>query len=1086
MKPHSAKFDRWKLIDQILDELLDSSSSQRETILTKRCGADVALRLEVEKLLAATQKASDFLEVSALESASQALDLATTESLIGKRVGNYRLLKLIGRGGMGKVFLASRNDDEFRKTVAVKLVNPFWSDDEMAQRFRRERQILAKLEHPNIARLLDGGTTQDKVSFLVMEYVEGLPITQYCRDKCKTTKQRLNTFLKVCEAVKFAHQNLIIHRDLKPNNILVTADGTVKLLDFGVAKLLQPDVLDVSSNFTLGTNILTPNYASPEQLKGETITTASDVYSLGVLLYELLSGNRPYDLKDKSLPEMLRIISDQVVRRPSETEVQIREQMASPALSASGLHSRTGARRAVRGDLDNICLKALAKDRHERYQTVGELSADIYRHLKSLPILAHQPSVWYRVNKYAKRHRLGVAGATLILFLVLGWLVSAVWQRNIAREQAAQNLWRAYAADMNLGMQAYETANLIRLHQILTHYQNTAFAKNWEYRFLQNLAHPKGQLLMIPHPSEVWDVTFSPDSKMLATACADGYARIYQVPQGNLLTTTANKEINIWRVRFSPDGRLLATVSGDSTSSSVKVWNVATGAEAFSLIGHIARVRGLDFSPDGKTVATGSRDGTIRIWSAVDGHELKRFVVERAGMPCEMEDLHFTSDGGELIAVSKAGSGIWDVSSGRIVFKFDETYSWVVNAVSPDGKRFALGGLEAKIRIFNSDPVKQVLEIAGHEAKINNLAFSPDSSTLASASSDRTVRFFDAQTGAELQNLKTHLSDAWSVAFSRDGKFIATSGSDFRVCLFDKSQLLQASSFASAMNSSGNWSAISPDRSRVALPANATRPFSTQAVWDVTTRSQIAEFSTEPVVSGAFSPDGTIVATGNEAGTISLWNSATGAAIRRFAAHDKYVTRIVFTPDGKHLISASQDKTVRIWDVDNPVNFRELYRLEKDLSALGVSPDGRLVFVASLDTTAKLFDFETGKIIAEIDKRPKPILSVAFTPDGQTFATGYAAGAIEIRQTMDAKLLRILTGNAGHLTALTYSPDVTRLASASGEGVIRLWDTKTGDQVLALHTGSPSTTFIAFTLDGNTLLAHGNGVKIQFWEAAPR
>src|ERR1044072_8466258 len=333
MKPHSTKSDRWKLIDQILDELLDSSPSQRETILTNCCGADAGLRLEVEKFLAATEKASDFMELSALESASQALDLETTESLIGRRVGNYRLLKLIGRGGMGKVFLASRNDDEFRKTVAVKLVNPLWIDHEMAQRFRRERQILAKLEHPNIARLLDGGTTQDKVSFLVMEYVEGLPITQYCKDKCKTTKQRLHIFLKVCEAVKFAHQNLIVHRDLKPNNILVTADGTVKLLDFGVAKLLQPYLLDVSSNFTLGTNILTPNYASPEQLKGETITTASDVYSLGVLLYELLSGNRPYDLKDKSLPEILRIISDQVVPRPSETEVQIREQMASPSLS---------------------------------------------------------------------------------------------------------------------------------------------------------------------------------------------------------------------------------------------------------------------------------------------------------------------------------------------------------------------------------------------------------------------------------------------------------------------------------------------------------------------------------------------------------------------------------------------------------------------------------------------------------------------------------------------------------------------------------------------------------------------------------
>jgi WD40 repeat protein/serine/threonine protein kinase len=1084
MKPHSTESDRWKLIDQVLDELLDSSASQRETILTKRCSTDVTFRLEVEKLLAATEKASDFMEVSALDSMSQALDVESTESLIGKRVGNYRLLKLIGRGGMGKVFLASRNDEEFRKTVAVKLVNPFWSDDEMAQRFRRERQILARLEHPNIARLLDGGTTQDKVSFLVMEYVEGVPITEYCKDKCRTTKQRVQIFLKVCEAVKFAHQNLVIHRDLKPNNILVTADGTVKLLDFGVAKLLQPDLLDVSSNFTLGTNILTPNYASPEQLKGETITTASDVYSLGVLLYEVLSGNRPYDLKDKSLPEILRIISEQVPRRPSETEVQIREQMASPALSASGLHSRMGARRALHGDLDNICLKALAKERRERYQTVGELSADINRHQQMLPILAHQPSAWYRLNKYVKRHRLGVAGATLIMILVLGWLISAVWQRNIAREQAAQNLWRAYAADMNLGMQAYETANLIRLHEILVRYQNTAFAENWEYRFLQNLARPKGQLLMITHPGDVWDVAFSPDSEKLATACADGYARIYQVPEGNLLTTTATKEKNIWRVRFSPNGKLLATASGDANSTSAKVWNTATGTEVFSLVGHTGRVRGLDFSPDGKLIATGSGDGTIRIWSAVDGRELKRFVVERGGQP-ETEDLHFTRDGVKLIAATRSNTRIWEVSSGRILFKFDDGNDWTASAVSPDGKRFALGRLQPKIRIFSSDPVKQVMEIAEQEARINNLAFSPDNSMIASASSDRTVRFFDAQTGEESQNLKTHFSDAWSVAFSHDGKFIATSGSDFSVFLFDKSELLKASSFASAISFSGNWSAISPDRTRVALNSNVTRPFRTQTIWDVTAKHQIAEFSTRPVVAGSFSPDGTILATGDEAGTISLWNSATGATVRRFAAHDKYVVSIVFAPDGKHLISASRDKTVRVWNVDNPNSFRELCRLDEYLSALGVSSDGRRVFVASYDTTAKLFDFETGKIIAEIDKQPKAILSVAFAPDGQIFAMGYASGAIEIRQTTDAKLLATLTGNAGHLTALTYSPDGERLASASGEGVIRLWDTKTGDQVLAIHTGAPTTSFLAFTLDGNTLLSHGTVGKIRLWEATP-
>jgi WD40 repeat protein/serine/threonine protein kinase len=1086
MTPIPPDSSRWKLIDQILDELLDSSPSQRETILTNRCGADDGLRLEVEKLLAATERAADFMEVSAVDSALRSLDLEATGSLIGRRVGKYRLLKLIGSGGMGKVFLASRTDKEFRKTVAVKLVNPFWNDDEMAHTFRRERQILAKLEHPNIARLLDGGTTKDKVSFLVMEYVEGATITEYCKDKCKTTNERLKIFLKVCEAVKFAHQNLIIHRDLKPNNILVTADGAVKLLDFGVAKLLQPDLLDVSSNFTLGTNTLTPNYASPEQLMGETITTASDVYSLGVLLYELLCGNRPHDLKDKSLPQILRIISEELPPKPSETGV-IRERVASTARSITGLHSRTSARRrALRGDLDNISLKALAKDRHERYQTVEELTADINRHLATLPILARQPSTWYRMNKYFRRHRLGVASAALIIILVLGWLTSAVWQRNEARSQAARNLQRAYAADMNLAMQAYETANLSRLDDIVARYQNTAFTSNWEYRFLQNLTKPKGGLLMIPHPSEVWDVTFAPDSKRMATACADGFARIYQVPEGRLLTTTATREVNIWRLRFSPDGRFLVTASGDSSSTSVKVWDAATGAETLSLLGHTARVRGLDFSPDGKMIATGSRDQTIRIWNAVDGRELKRFAVERAGEPDEIEDLHFTPDGNKLLVASKGTCRLWDVASGRTLSKFAEGGSWAA-AISPDGKRFALGGAEPRIQIFNANPAKRVLEIARHEAKINSLAFSPDGSTIASASSDRTVRFSDTQTGAETLSLKTHLSEAWSVAFSRDGKFIATSGTDFSVFLFDAPELLKGSSFASPLNPGGGWSAISSDRSKVAVPLPGPNRSSTQTLWDVASRHKVVEFFTkEAVESGSFSPDGAILATGGLAGTIIFWNSMTGAEIRCFKDHDAYIVSVVFTPDGKRLISASHDKTVRIWNVENPVGFRELCHFDNEVSALGISPDGHRVFVASLDTTAKLIDFDTGSVITEIGKLRKPFLSVAFAPDGQTFATGNSDGVIQIRQTADAKLLATFTGNTGHLTALTFSPDGLRLASASGEGVIRLWDTQTGDQVLAIRTGAPNTSFLAFTPDGNTLISHGSVGKVQLWEATPR
>jgi WD40 repeat protein/serine/threonine protein kinase len=1081
MKPHSFTSDRWKLIDQILDELLDSPPSRIETILANRCGEDLALRAEVMKLFAASEKSSGFLEGSALESESETFDLETTEGLIGGRVGKYQLLRLIGRGGMGNVFLAARADDEFHKNVAVKLVNTFWADDEMAQRFRRERQILAKLEHPNIARLIDGGTTKDKVAYLVMEYVSGVPVTEHCKNRCKSPNQILKVFLKVCEAVKYAHQNLIIHRDLKPNNILVTADGTVKLLDFGVAKLLQPELPEVSQQLTIGANILTPNYASPEQLKGETTTTTSDVYSLGVLLYELLSGSRPYDLKDKSLPEILRVISEEVPPKPSTTKSE------APAVAGGLNYPPThagGSLKSLKGDLDNICMKALAKDPADRYQTVDELTADINRHLETLPILARPPSAWYRINKYVNRHRLGVGAASLILILVVGWLASAVWQRNIARTEAALNLRRAYAADMILGMQAYEAANLPRLNDLLSRYQNTQFSRTWEYRFLENLAKPKAQLLLIPHSNDVWDVAFSPDSKTLATACADGFARIYSVPHGKLLATTASKEANIWRVVFSPDGALLASASGDANSTSVKVWNAGTGAETFSLVGHTARVRAVDFSPDGKLIATGSRDGTIRIWSAMDGRELNRFAVENAGVREETHDLHFTPDGSKLIATSGV-SRVWEVPSGKVLRRFEETFR-TVSAVSPNGKRFALGGLDGKIQIFDSGSVKKVMEIASHEARINTLTFSPEDSMIASASSDRTVRFFDTQSGEELQGLKTHLADAWSIAFSRDEQFIATSGTDLNVFLFAAFELRKASSFAFPVSAGVSWSAISSDRNKAALPSKPKAGLYPQTLWDVKAKRQIIEFSSEEVHAGAFSPDGAILATVNAAGILALWNSVTGSEIRRFAINQTITKGLVFSPDGKHLVSAGSDRTVRIWDSNNGSLVREVCRLNDTVTALGLSTDGRMIFVASLDATAKLFDFETGRLVAETTRLAKPITAVAFAPDSLTFATGDSAGEIQIRRTADAKTIAILTGSAGRVTALTYSPDGTRLVSASGDAVMRFWDTNRFDQVLAIRTGAPYMNFLAFTPDGYMLFSHGSVGRIRLWEATPR
>ena len=1066
--------ERWKQVDAILDAVLEIAPAERSVFLEDKCGDDENLRLEVKKLLATMEKTDDFLEAQPVESVLRMFDEESAENLIGRQLGVYRLIRPIGQGGMGSVFLASRTDKEFRKRVAVKIVSSLWHSDEIKDNFRRERQILARLEHDNIARLLDGGTTDEGIPFLVMEYVEGLPVTKYCEQKNVSAREKLLLFLRICEPVKYAHQNLIIHRDLKPSNIMISEDGTPKLLDFGIAKLLDPALVDVTKDFTIGANILTPGYASPEQLKNENITTASDVYSLGVLLYELLTGKRPHDLKDKSLPEILHIVTETSPLSPSLAigKLNIEDRKLNPQM--------------LKGDLDTIILKSLAIDPNERYQTVEALCGDINRHLNDQPITARKPSPAYRFRKFARRHKYGMAAAVLIFLLLSGWLASAIYLARTARTQARENLRRAYSADMNLAMQAYETANLTRLNEILARYENTDFKQNWEYRFLQNLVFPKGKLLEVPHQAEVWNVAFAPDGKKIATGCADGFARIYEIPGGSLLAVTAAKEENIWRVKFSPDGKFLATASGDIRSTSAKIWNAETGAEVLSLAGHTARVRAIDFSPDGKSIATGSRDGAIRIWDAGSGKKLKEITVRnKRGEPSEINDLQFMPNGKTLIAATYSGEIAWDISSGKIHFNFTELPTSLSVAVSPDGRSFAAGDLYSAIYIYDTVADKLISRIAGHEGAINQVAFSPDGKLIASACYDRTVRFFDVQSGKETQNLKAHLNEVWSIAFSPDGKFIATAGTDFKVFLWDTAEVMKTSSVDFKVGHLGGWSPISTDKTKVAVVYDVSKDVIGLTIWDIAAKKRIIEFANEHFDSRAFSPDGKILATGSMKGEIVFWNSASGAEIRRFKAHDSRINGLAFSPDGRRLLTGGYDKTVKIWNTEDGRMIRELFRFGNTVSSLGISPDGSTVFAADLDATAKLFDFETGEIRADLGKRRKPILSVAFAPGGKTFAVGDADGIIEVRQTSDGELLDTLTGTAGHVEALTYTPDSLRLASASSEGVIRLWDTETKAQVLAIRTRSAMTTLLAFTSDGNTLISLGTVEKLKLWEAAP-
>ncbi len=437
--------DSWKRTEELFAAALEQEAERRGEFLQAACADDMTLRAEVESLLAAHDRAVNFIEAPAAAFASGLLPENSAASNEGKRCGPYRLIREIGRGGMGEVYLAARDDDQYKKQVAIKLVRRGMDTDTIILRFLNERQILAGLDHPNIARLLDGGTTEEGLPWLAMEYIEGEPIDVCCDRNQLSIADRLKLYRTVCAAAHYAHQNLVIHRDLKPSNILVTADGTPKLLDFGIAKILAPDFHNqTTAQEATAMRLMTPSYASPEQIKGETITTASDVYSLGVILYELLSGHRPYHITGRSPHEIERIVCEEEPTRPS-LAVTRPETAPDGGMRATITPEQVGRarndqpkllRRQLAGDLDNIVLMALRKEPQRRYASVEQLSEDIQRHLDGMPVMASRDTFAYRSAKFVRRNKMFVAAMALVMLSLLTGIIIAVWQARVTREQA--------------------------------------------------------------------------------------------------------------------------------------------------------------------------------------------------------------------------------------------------------------------------------------------------------------------------------------------------------------------------------------------------------------------------------------------------------------------------------------------------------------------------------------------------------------------------------------------------------------------------------------------------------------------------
>jgi WD40 repeat protein/serine/threonine protein kinase len=1068
---------------------------ERAACLTQACGNDAALRERVEAMLRDATWAAEFFGP---EPAG-----ATVTEGPGTVIGRYKLLQKIGEGGMGVVYMAEQREPVIRK-VALKIIKLGMDTRQVVARFEAERQALALMDHPNIAKVLDGGATESGRSYFVMDLVPGLPITQFCDEANLPTRERLELFLEVCSAVQHAHQKGIIHRDLKPSNILVTLHGdkpVPKVIDFGVAKATAGRLTEKTLFTQFQQFIGTPAYMSPEQasLSGLDVDTRSDIYALGVLLYELLTGRTPFDGKEllkAGLDEMRRTIREKEPPRPSNRISTLHGE----DLTTTAKQRRTDPPKLihlVRGDLDWIVMKALEKDRARRYETANGLAADIKRHLNDEPIVARPPSTVYRFRKSVHRNKLafaaaGAVAASLVAGLALStWLLireSKAHDRAVAAEREQSRLREAaetaqaneaqqrkraeaqlYVANMNLAPQAWEQNNVGRLRELLD--QTAAYPqRGFEWYYWQRKPHQELKTLR-GHGKPVVSVAFSPDGHRMVTASYDHTATVWDAGSGKELLTLKGHGSVVNSAVFSPDGQRIATGSGDRTA---KVWEASTGRELLTLKGHSNEVFCVAFSQDGRRIVTSSFDHTAKVWEASTGREL----LSLEGHGDEVNSAVFSPDGKNILTTGDdRTTRMWNADSGKEMFKLDVLGNSV--AFSPNGRTFVIGVFDGTAKLCEASGGKELLSFKGHDGWLASVAFSRDGLRLVTGSEDQTARVWDVSSGKELRILKGHVAALRSVAFSPDGGQIASCSEDGTVKMWDAAGIEEPLTLTD--DSIIRGVAFSPDGGRIVTCSRD----GLAKVWDTASGKMLLTIKahTNNVSSVAFSPDGLRILTGAFDHTAKVWDAANGKQMFSLIGHTAEVISVAFSPDGRRIVTGGYDKTARIWDAANGKELLTLKGHTGWISSVAFAPDGqRIATGGSLaGSTIKMWDAASGRELLTLEGQSDGITSLAFSPDGRRIVSGAADQTARVWDAASGKTLLTIKGQAN---CVAFSPDGRRIVTGGGDGLAKMWDSTSGKELLTLkgHTGWVMA--VAFSPDGRRIVTGSRDHTAKVWAAA--
>ena len=1025
----------------------------------------------------------------------------------GDTVGPYTLVKMLGEGGFGAVWLAERKLP-YVQNVALKIIKPGMDSKAVVARFEQERQALALMNHPHVAKVLDGGMTPTGRPYFAMEFVRGQPISEFCDTKALPLHARLNLFLQVCDAIQHAHTKGIIHRDLKPANVLVAdAEGegdepAAKVIDFGIAKALTQDGSGQEQVTEAGVMIGTPEYMSPEQADGEQerIDTRTDVYSLGVILYELLTGTLPFDpkeLRSKNYREMQRTIREDDPPPPSArlTTIATRDRDLAGRIEASRGIAMAALARDLKRELEWIPLKAMRKEPEERYQSAIALAEDVRNYLAGRPLVAAPESTAYRIRKYVRRNRALVTGASAVLLALVAGLGLATWQWRVAvREKLAAEEARrrieaaAYIANVQMADSWREARKTERLQERLA--DCVPARRDWEWGWLSATADASLGTLE-GHGGEVLAAQFLPGGRAI-TSSYDGSLRVWDIARVAPLHVLAGHSGAVLALATTPDGSAAVSGSADSTA---RMWDLRTGTETARLEGHSGAVNAVAVSADGTRAVTGSEDGTAALWDGASGKRIGALAGHAQPVDVVALDSHGrlcatgSRDGVVRLfdAISGAPRGTLTGHSGPVLsLRF-----------SGDGSTLVSGGADGSLRAWHPSTGTAGAVMSRHTGSVYALRWSPDGSTVMSASADGTARVWSPATGELRSTMEGHEGPVISCDFSPDGRRAVTSGADGRLRVWDTATGILLSElpghtgvvFAAQFERDGSrvitasqdgtariWE---PDAAPPVEEAGGAREIVVSVVPDGTSRSMlILAADSLPrvhdartgavtsqlfghrarVLSGDLTSDGSRAVTASSDGTARVWDTGTGLELGQLASDASDAVRIArFSPDGALIATTGRDGRIRIWDGGTRERLHELAGHSDRVNAIAFARDGRLLLTASQDHSLRTWDPRSGTLMRTITAG-MPVASATLSPDGAAALATHADGSATLWRTADGGQIATLKGHSKPIMSSAFSADSSRVVTGSRDGTARIWDASDGRPVATLdgHGGMVS------------------------------